>query len=102
MLNISLLPNVSECVSCMSCMPTSFCHFSAAHIFLSDVFTNPVNQVSLLSDGLQGQPQWLQLQRDVEVETVTQQPKTKKGANHCPPSQEQVDFQTVKDNLALS
>ncbi|XP_076159399.1 uncharacterized protein LOC143142421 isoform X2 [Alosa pseudoharengus] len=37
------------------------------------------NQVSFLSDGLQGQPQWLQLQRDVEVETVSQQPKTKKG-----------------------
>ncbi|XP_062383400.1 ETS-related transcription factor Elf-1-like isoform X2 [Sardina pilchardus] len=37
------------------------------------------NQVSFLSDGLQGQPQWLQLPRDVEVETVSQQPKTKKG-----------------------
>ena len=71
----------------MSCMPTSLCDFSAAHVFLSDVFATPLNHVSLLSDGLQGQPQWqLQLQRDVEVETVTQQPKTKKGApnkTHC-------------------
>ncbi|KAL2088109.1 hypothetical protein ACEWY4_016937 [Coilia grayii] len=48
-----------------------------SHLFLSDVFTNPVNQVSLLPDGLQGQPQWLQ--RDAEVETVTQQPKAKRG-----------------------
>ncbi|XP_063050051.1 ETS-related transcription factor Elf-1-like [Engraulis encrasicolus] len=47
------------------------------HAFLSDVLAGPVTQVSLLSDGLPGQPVWHQ--NDAELEAVAQQPKAKRG-----------------------